>query len=73
MNYRNVLCLLFFFVTTTGFARLTPSGNDATAKWIVSKNSSLSVNGSTNVNKFSCVISTYDEADTLTLIKNKVG
>jgi hypothetical protein len=38
-------------------------------RWIVNQASSLSVNGSTNVNKFSCVIPSYDQADTLSLSK----
>ena len=42
-------------------------------KWVVSENSSLSVNGSTNINKFSCEIPTYDQADTLTLVKGSKG
>lgn len=39
-------------------------------KWAISENSSLMVNGSTNVNKFSCEIPAYDQMDTLTVTKN---
>lgn len=38
-------------------------------KWLISESSSLSVNGSTNINKFACEIPTYDQTDTLTLIR----
>jgi len=41
-----------------------------TKRWVVSQNSSLSVSGSTNINKFSCVIPSYDQADTLTVNEN---
>jgi hypothetical protein len=40
-------------------------------RWVISENSSLSVNGSTNINKFSCEIPTYDQTDTLTLVKGR--
>lgn len=39
---------------------------DAT-KWVILQNSSLTINGSTNVNKFSCAIVSYSKADTITL------
>jgi hypothetical protein len=38
-------------------------------KWVVNENSNLSVNGTTNINKFSCEIPTCDQTDTLTLVK----
>lgn len=38
-----------------------------TMKWVISKSSYLQVKGSTNVNKFSCVIANYCKPDTLTL------
>jgi hypothetical protein len=43
-----------------------------TLKWLISKNSSLSVNGTTNINKFSCDIPSYDRVDTLTLRKSNL-
>lgn len=61
---------VFFFASS--FVLPQQSGSGITVRrWLISKNSSLSVNGSTNVNKFSCVIPTYDQIDTLTLSKNK--
>jgi len=44
---------------------------NAQTKWLISENSSLSVNGSTNINKFSCDITSCDEADTLIVHKSK--
>jgi hypothetical protein len=37
-------------------------------RWIVQKNSSLSIAGHTNVNKFSCGVAAYGEADTITCL-----
>jgi len=45
----------------------------AQTKWLISENSSLSVNGSTNINKFSCDIPSCDQADTLTVWKAEKG
>jgi hypothetical protein len=39
------------------------------AKWVITKGCLLRVGGSTNVNKFSCVIANYYQPDTLTLYK----
>jgi hypothetical protein len=44
----------------------------AQPKWLISESSSLSVNGSTNVNKFSCDIPNCDQ-DTLTVWKGDKG
>ena len=37
-------------------------------RWIVQKNSSLSIAGHTNVNRFSCGVAEYGEADTITCL-----
>lgn len=42
-------------------------------QWLVTGSSSLTVNGSTNINKFSCEIPAYGQADTLTLTRNGKG
>jgi len=60
MFYRNMLWIGLLFLPST-----------ERTKWVVNENSSLSVNGSTNINKFSCEIPAYDQTDTLTLIKGK--
>jgi hypothetical protein len=59
MLYKNILwvCLLF----------LSPPAKE---KWVVAQSSSLSVNGSTNINKFICDIPACNQADTLTISRN---
>lgn len=57
------------FLTTLGSAFTSARGQQA-RKWIVTQNSSLSVNGTTNINKFTCNIPSYDKTDTITLISN---
>jgi len=46
---------------------------NAQTKWLISESSSLTVNGSTNVDKFSCDITGCDKADTLTVWKKNKG
>jgi hypothetical protein len=41
----------------------------APVRWVLSKQSTLRVNGSTNINKFSCLIPEYVKPDTLTIAK----
>ncbi|TDQ11438.1 YceI family protein [Pedobacter metabolipauper] len=63
--------LLFLFVLTSGFKYRT---NGLTpVKWILSKECSLKVNGSTNINKFSCVIPNYVKPDTLILSRDNAS
>ncbi|MCC8424912.1 YceI family protein [Mucilaginibacter sp. UR6-11] len=50
-------------------SRLIPAAE--TKKWVISETSNLSVNGTTNINKFTCDIPNYGKTDTLTLIKGK--
>ena len=38
-------------------------------KWVITQNSSLTINGTTNVNKFSCAILSYPKTDTITINK----
>ena len=42
-------------------------------KWIVQNNGTLHVNGSTNINNFSCIVSDDRPFDTLTCLINKDG
>lgn len=42
-------------------------------KWVITAGSSLSVGGSTNVNKFSCAIAQYSQPDTLTFYQHPGG
>ena len=46
---------------------------NAQSRWLINESSSLSVNGSTNINKFSCVIPAYDHIDTIAVIQSKDG
>ena len=41
------------------------------SKWVITQNSSLTVNGSTNVNRFSCVILQYPKTDTVNVTQGK--
>jgi hypothetical protein len=62
MLYRNILGMVV--VLMTAFAKPVE-----TKKWLISESSSLSVNGTTNINKFACDIPAYDQTDTLTLTR----
>lgn len=59
MLYKNILWIGLLLFSST-----------ERTKWVISENSSLSVNGNTNINRFSCKILAYDQADTLILIRN---
>jgi hypothetical protein len=71
MQYlKTLVCLLVLPVIiflTMGSATNAPE----TKKWLVSQNSSLYVNGSTNINQFSCEIPSCDQTDTLTITKSR--
>jgi hypothetical protein len=71
MRYGNILLIILLIISVTCFSMKNKGNNRAEMiKWVVSQNSSLSVSGSTNINKFSCVIPSYDRVDTLTVNKN---
>jgi hypothetical protein len=70
MRYKNTLCLMLVLFHGTGFFTNYWANEFQSNKWVVSANSSLSVNGSTNINKFSCVIPDYGRIDTITLDKS---
>jgi hypothetical protein len=72
MEYKNILLPWLLFVSLTSFV-LPGHLNSAaeTKKWVISESSTLCVNGTTNINKFSCEILAYDKTDTLTINKNK--
>lgn len=56
------LCLVF---SAFGF-----QGNKAAVtRWVITNGCSLTVNGSTNVNKFSCAISNYNRPDTISVTR----
>ena len=62
MRYKIIIGLLLMSLTV-----------NAQTKWLISENSSLSVNGSTNVDKFSCDIPNCDQSDTLIVWKSEKG
>src|ERR1700729_1078783 len=71
MPYKNILWVYLLFIPLTGFVLPQNLGRAIkTKKWVISENSSLSVNGSTNINKFSCDILAYEKTDTLTISKS---
>jgi hypothetical protein len=71
MRYRNILLIGLLIISVTGFSMKNKANNRTeTKRWVVNQNSSLSVSGSTNINKFSCVIPSYDHVDTLTVSEN---
>jgi len=59
--------LLFLLILLSGFN--LPISKPYTNKWVITKGCSLKVGGSTNINKFSCVIANYCSPDTLTFYK----
>jgi hypothetical protein len=71
MLYKNMLFIMLVLFSNTGFFIHHPGKEAALKRWVVNENSSLSVNGSTNINKFSCVIPAYGQVDTITLNKSK--
>jgi len=72
--------MLFFkylFVLSLGATFLAPgppAGNlfppGEKTRWIVQKTSTLSINGRTNINRFSCTVNEYTEPDTITCLKS---
>lgn len=70
MFFRTVIWLCFLILSPGG-ELLNWNAPAETKKWLVSENSTLCVNGSTNVNKFACEILAYDRTDTLTVLKGK--
>jgi len=74
MLYKYIIWINLLFLSPAKL--LAPKSADKTnetKKWIISENSNLCVNGSTNVNNFSCEILAYDQTDTLSVNKNKAG
>jgi hypothetical protein len=71
MRYKNILWIYLLFVSLTSFVlpgQLNRAGSGK--RWVINENSSLCVNGTTNINKFACEILSYGKTDTLTVGKN---
>jgi len=74
MLYKNILWACLLVVVPAGFVLPRHTGRISGIKrWVISENSSLLVNGSTNVNKFSCGILAYGQTDTLVVSKTDRG
>jgi len=72
MKYKGILWIPLLPFLLTSFV-LPAHFDDANEqkKWIVGQNSNLRVNGSTNINNFSCEIPAYDKTDTITVNRGK--
>jgi hypothetical protein len=72
MLLKNNLLITLLVIAIPGFVLPQNLRNlNEIRKWVISENSNLCVNGSTNINKFSCEIPSYGKTDTLTIGKNK--
>lgn len=58
----------FLFILLFVLSGFTPPDNGR-AIWVVMQGSSLTVNGSTNINTFQCVIPNYSMPDTISLVR----
>lgn len=67
--YKNRL-ILFSFAVTLLFIAATNGRESDKIKWAILKDCTVKVNGSSNVNKFSCGIPDYPDPDTLTCYKS---
>ena len=65
------LIILFLALTLTSFSKNHKHVANRSSKWVISENSSLVVNGSTNVNKFSCSIRQYPKTDTVLISEDQ--
>jgi hypothetical protein len=66
---KKYLLLFIVFIISTSFV-----GDRNTAfntKWIISEHSNLSVNGTTNMGKFSCEINEYAKTDTVVIAQDR--
>jgi hypothetical protein len=67
MFHFNYFLILSLFSHTGEGTTFTRPPKEKTI-WIVQKSSSLSINGRTNINRFSCGVAQYDEPDTITFL-----
>ena len=68
---KQISLVLLVLLAAQGMLIGQPKAPADVKKWVISQNSTLCVNGSTNINKFACDVPDYDKNDTLTLYKNK--
>lgn len=62
------LIIAAFIVTEPIHSLAHPAGNPR--KWVIEKNSTLRIEGKSNVNSFNCDIEDYNRADTISFIDN---
>jgi hypothetical protein len=67
MLFRHTLWLSLLLLLTPCFSPGLPAHVAEQIKWVINEDSNLSVNGSTNINTFACVIAAYDQKDTITI------
>jgi len=65
---KSLLITLLFFITTASIGL-----GQTKSMWIVLESSNLQVNGSTNINQFSCGIPACDQVDTIKLIRSSAN
>ena len=63
--------LAIIFVLNAGFAQHAVR-NMSLARWVIEKNSSLNIQGETNINTFQCDVTEYLRPDTLVCAKNEM-
>lgn len=74
IRYQKFLLSLLFVISAnvfTGFRDADPG--PYAARWVVQKGGALQVEGSTNINKFTCAITGYSNPDTIQVYKNTGG
>jgi hypothetical protein len=65
-----IICLIVLLTPVLGFKFMGVQSLPANpVRWVLSKHCTLRVNGSTNINKFSCTIPEYINSDTLIIEK----
>lgn len=65
-----IICLIALLTPVLGFKSVGIQSLPANpVRWVLSKHCTLKVNGSTNINKFSCTIPEYIKPDTLLIEK----
>lgn len=72
MQYKKRILSILLLPVMSGFTINNKTNpNTGIKTWVVNQHSSLMVNGSTNVNKFSCVIPACPQQDTITVSQGK--
>jgi len=61
--------IFFLFILNASFIK-NGLQNNSLARWVVEKNSSLNIQGETNINSFECDVTEYLRPDTLVYSKN---